>query len=228
MEEDTTIKPKRNFFIRLLNGDIPLPVTYWVFGFLIGNVLFRIIFFAIERNYTAIVLSKHGLTYINVIIYFSLAYSFAILVATWRSATNYNKSEFWANAAKGTVVLGFLLLGKTLLDVYKSRTNYIESIKAELPMLQQSLPMMVDEITRFDQVKLQDKELIYTYTIINAASTDYDKQLFKDEAKKILVDGCGTTVDLGYLKFGGSYTFSYFGIDELLIADISISESDCF
>ena len=95
-------------------------------------------------------------------------------------------------------------------------------------MLQQSLPMMVDEITRFDQVKLQDKELIYTYTIINAASTDYDKQLFKDEAKKILVDGCGTTVDLGYLKFGGSYTFSYFGIDELLIADISISESDCF
>ena len=41
--ESQMIKKKAGFIARLFRGEISLPITYWFFGVLIGNVAFQII-----------------------------------------------------------------------------------------------------------------------------------------------------------------------------------------
>ena len=51
-DAENQLKVKQAGFItRLFRGDVSLPVTYWIFGALIGNVAFQVVLKIIEFNY---------------------------------------------------------------------------------------------------------------------------------------------------------------------------------
>ena len=227
MKENVISKPKKNFILKLFRGDISLPITYWVFGVLIGNFFFRAINLIIENNYAEISISESGLTMVQAFFYFTIGYSVFILIATWRSATNYTKNSFWASAAKVSVVLGLLLLSKTLLDTYNIRNDYLAGINLEIVVMKKSLPVMTDEATRFDDVYLNEKEITYKYTLIDAVKEDIDEKYFIDHMRNIILESCAD-LDKGFLEFGGSYSFSYYDMNEILIGDITLNKNDCY
>lgn len=108
---------------QLWRGEIPLVRAYWLFGFA-GNFLLGIPFIVWEA-------SEQVPSIVIFLLYFGIAviYSFVVLIGIWRSATKYHdecrmqvsphkkKKRFWAILAKISVVLGFLRMLQTILEV---------------------------------------------------------------------------------------------------------------
>jgi len=80
------IENRSNFVARLFNGDISLPVTYWVFVVLIGNFAFQIVDKIIELNYIDITATQTGAWFVMGFYWLAIGYTIFMLMATWRSA----------------------------------------------------------------------------------------------------------------------------------------------
>ncbi len=87
----------------LWRGDIPLVVTYWLYGVL-GSLLLRIpLLIWEEYPPTSPVLAGVVLAYFVMIV----VYTVFIAVAIWRAATKYKGSSWWwSGLAKIAVVAG--------------------------------------------------------------------------------------------------------------------------
>ncbi|WP_320170904.1 hypothetical protein [Maridesulfovibrio sp.] len=98
----------------LYNGELSLPVTYWVFGIvpsLIINALSKTIILNVSYGaYLFFMLA-------------SATYTYFIGVGTWRSATKYNGPRFWAILAKISVCCWFISCALTLFIVLQSLSN---------------------------------------------------------------------------------------------------------
>jgi len=87
---------QRGFFSKLVNGDIGLAKTYWLYGFVVGliiNVLTRII---------------PSLGALAVILAVAIPYQIMVLLGVWRAADKYQGRKAWAILAKIATVLGWL------------------------------------------------------------------------------------------------------------------------
>ena len=56
---DTQGRKKRSFIATLFSGDVPLPITYWVFGMLAGLFVTGL-FIALEANYSQLLALPFG------------------------------------------------------------------------------------------------------------------------------------------------------------------------
>ena len=54
-----------SFIARLFRGEVPLVITYWVFGILIGGVIPRLILAGIQSNYTSLAMDSGNLFWIR-------------------------------------------------------------------------------------------------------------------------------------------------------------------
>jgi hypothetical protein len=107
-----------NFIARNWRGELPLPVSYWVFGFL-GNLFVGLVAVLVggvlteSRDYEPrAIFASFALIWLCV-----LVVAVWQLVGVWRSAKRYRhehlrlgKQAFWGGAAQFAVVLGFLRL----------------------------------------------------------------------------------------------------------------------
>jgi hypothetical protein len=126
---------KRNYIVQHWRGELSLPVSYWVNGFL-GSLAAAIIIavIATSANFrddydpTVALLSVGGIwTAVFVILTWQV-------VGTWRSATNYQKDKsFWGGAAKVLLVIGVI-------------RSLVEFVQHGLPQIQE-----VYEISRGDE-----------------------------------------------------------------------------
>ena len=82
------------YITRLWKGDIPLPMTYWFWGFTI-NAVFTVIFASVRRP-------SPGLTL------FYYAYYVFMIVAIWRSSERYTGAKVWGVLARVSVMLGLI------------------------------------------------------------------------------------------------------------------------
>ena len=102
----TTAEPERSVLRRLWEGEISLPVTYWVFGFL-GNAV-------LNATYVGASLIAPELG--ALLLFPLLGYWYLMAVAIWRSAGNYEGPAVWAMLARGVVLLGVLLMVLRILS----------------------------------------------------------------------------------------------------------------
>jgi hypothetical protein len=94
-----------NPFARLWAGRVPLPITFWVFGFLVNVAMaFVLGALALSNPQTA-----RALTYVY------LVYYLFIVVAIWRSSERYTGPKVWAALARIMVILGVLRTIVTLV-----------------------------------------------------------------------------------------------------------------
>ena len=98
-----------NFFVKFWNGDLSLPMSYW----LVGVVFSVVVGFVI----VAIVIAA-GL-HEDAMFGFLIPWYIYTTVGIWRSSDKYKGPKFWAILAKIAVILGVLsALGQLLTGTY--------------------------------------------------------------------------------------------------------------
>lgn len=170
-----------NFVLKLYRGDFSLPITYWLFGG-IGGVLIRLVMEIYEYNYAKITRSESIGFEVALLLFFiiAIAYSLLMFIAIWRSAGKYKDSSLWSGLARFMVVLGVLAFIGESIALFNQGNNSTVSIRDEFEAMNKNLPIMLDDVTRLDHVSLQDKDIYYDYTIIDAieqgpSADDIDK-----------------------------------------------------
>lgn len=227
MKEQVNTKHHKNYLVRLFMGELSLPVTFWVYGFLIGHVLTRGVLFLIKHNYAMIIKSEHGVMYVELFVMVVFAYNFAIFFAIWRSAGKHNTKLVWSYAARILVVIGLVSYGYLMHQRFISHTDPLKGIQSELALIEPLLPMMINDDLRLDDVRLNGQELIYEYIHLSSQSSEIDSEAFEHMMKSELIKGCDTIEIIRLLKSGYSYKYTYFDADRMLISDVFLALEDC-
>jgi hypothetical protein len=90
-------KKKPNYFEKFLNGDLSLPHSYWVVGWLISFA------FGFTVGFISIALTDNlGIGYVAIVIW-----QVFITIGIWRSSDKYKGPKYWAYLAKIMVVVGW-------------------------------------------------------------------------------------------------------------------------
>lgn len=212
-----------NYFARLFNGDLPLVITYWVWGALVGGLVFGGTAAIIEYNYAAIVIQPYGALAINMFFWFAIAAGTFIWVGIWRSAGKY-RGGGWGIVARVMVALGVISTVATFLP----SPNEEPGIAAEVQLLSKSLPTMLDDTTRLDAVEYDSDTLMYFHTITDMRVAEIDVEFFQAAMQESLVNSlCNANDQRGMLKDGIAYAYAYADMDGEYIFDVVIAETDC-
>ena len=98
------------FIKRLMDGDLSLAKTYWLYG-VVGSILMNIVLL--------IPLMAGSLPLLYGAIFVSLAYAFVVLTGIWNSATKHDGSKFWAVLAKIIVIFNGLYIFMTVVSFFE-------------------------------------------------------------------------------------------------------------
>ena len=98
----------------------------------------------------------------------------------------------------------------------------------EIELLNKGLPKMVDEETRWDNVKIQDGDIYYNYTLINYLASDLDIATFTGIMEpQIKNEDCNDKEVRPLIDAGRKLIFSYVDKTNKEIAQIIIDKSKC-
>lgn len=169
MTRDTSLK-QSNFLVRLFRGEVPLVITYWVFGVAIGGLAMGL---GIELMLTQILqlaATEHGPMWISAMYWSFVAYAVFISIAVWRSASNYKGRFLYACLAKTAVVLNFMSLATGVFMAQDSDT----ALAKEAEIVNRGLPIMIDHDTRLDRLTIDKGNMHYHYTMVHWLKEDLD------------------------------------------------------
>jgi hypothetical protein len=232
MESDTVgtqaIENRSNFVARLFNGDISLPITYWVFVVLIGNFAFQIVDKIIEFNYVDIITTETGSWSVMAFYWVAIGYTIFMLIATWRSAGKFKGNAIWGRFARFAVVLGTLVLVGNFITGFQQDSDTEFALTEEIKMINKSLPTMIDKDTRLDHVSIQDRDVYYNYTFVNWSVENLDITQFTSVMTPKLKTGqCAEEEGRALLNEGRKIVYMYRGRGNKPVAKIVVEKSDC-
>tara|TARA_A100001011_G_C14095871_1_gene750607 strand:- start:534 stop:863 length:330 start_codon:yes stop_codon:yes gene_type:complete len=93
-----TKKSKKNYFNKFWDGELTLPVSYWMFGLVYAIIVgILIVFLAILMGFPE---SAWGILI--------LPYTIFWAVGCWRSCKNYKGKQIWPILAKISIVLALI------------------------------------------------------------------------------------------------------------------------
>lgn len=226
--ENQPIEKKAGFIARLFCGEVSLPITYWVFGVLIGNVAFQIILKIIEFNYLEIIISEVGAWSVMGFYWGAIGYSIFMSIAIWRSAGKYQGRAIWAGLARVAVVCGILVLIASFIIGLQEGSDTDLALSEEIKMVNKSLPSMIDNSTRLDHVSIQGKDVYYNYTLVNWLSADHDvTRLTSVITPKLKTAQCANEETRPLLNEGRKIVYMYRDKSNHPVAKIVIEQSDC-
>jgi hypothetical protein len=226
--ESLAIANRAGFVARLFREDISLPITYWVFGVLIGKFAFKIFQALIDFKYFEIVSITAGKWYLLWFYLLEIGYSIFILIAIMRSAAKYQGRAIWANLARIAVILGTLTLIYGFARGLQQFGNTDLALSEEIKAMNKSLPRMIDNNTSLDHVSIQDNDVYYNYALINSLSADLDISRFIS----VMTPGLKTTqctneASRSLLNEGRKLVFIYRDKASKLVTKIVIQKLDC-
>jgi len=236
MEPGTTAytakSAETSYLIRLFRGDVSLPITYWVFGGLIGGVGLNVIEKQIEAHRAAIVASSFGRWFVNGFSFLTIAYTVFIFIAIWRSAGKYTGTKVWAVLARVAVGLGalsivvMLALGivQGLREAGVSRT----AVKEKITELNKGMPRMIDSGTRLNRIAMVGRDLHYDCTLIKYLASDLNEEKFSSAMRKKLTKGlCSKKETRAALDDGRNFVYEFHDKIGKPIATIAVQDSGC-
>jgi len=219
---------KSSFMARLFRGDVSLLITYWVFGFLVANVLFSLLLLAIDSNYLQIASSEYGYWYLMVVYALIIGYTIFILVAIWRSANKYTGNPLWSGLAQVSVVLGVLGMVGNLVIGLNQGFDSDSALREEIRLINNSLPSMIDDYTRLDHTSLQGRDIYYDYTLTRAEVENIDISNFTSAiSAKLKTTQCTTSETRALLDEGRKLVYTYRDKSGSPVTKIVVENSDC-
>ncbi len=161
-------KPKKNYFIKHWRGELSLPVSYWVNGFLTSIVTYTTIIGL------GLVIGKSSSNYAYLIFWATAITATTLLViwqtvGTWRSADKHTEkggNNIWSTLAKLMVIIGIISL-------------VTEYSKTYIPALKESYKQAVwlSDTTWKTTVSDDGKEIEISGGISNGISKDFQSIL---------------------------------------------------
>ncbi len=135
-EIDICINDK-NFFHKIINGDVSLPIIFWIYGVAVSTICKMFIkskfaenFFAtIYHNYDLIGVKVVGIAYDT----FLIVYTIIICIGVWRSANKYTGHFIWAAIAKFFSILWMLSIIIIVADIFSLINMQLPESTEELP-----------------------------------------------------------------------------------------------
>lgn len=227
--ESNNIKNQSGFVKRLFTGDVSLPITYWVYGALIGNLGFQIVLKIIEFNYLDLTSTQAGAWSVIGFYWLTFGYSIFMLFAIWRSAGKYQGRAIWAGLARVAVVLGTLSLISNFIIGLQQGNDTDLALNEEINMINKSLPSMIDDDTRLDHISIQEKDVYYNYTLVNWLVADIDISRFVSVmTPKLKTAQCNNEETRPLLDEGRKLVYVYRDGASKPVVDIVVDKSDCF
>ena len=96
---------------KVWRGEISLPVTYWLWGVVVANILLgRMLGFIIDATQNEFLGLLHTV--------FAIAVNVLAVIAIWRSAISYKGHPAWALLARLSSVVNVALLALAALGVF--------------------------------------------------------------------------------------------------------------
>jgi hypothetical protein len=96
-------------------------------------------------------------------------------------------------------------------------------------MMNSSLPLMLDENTRWDSSSAgPGKTLSYNYTLVNTSAKDVYSSVFVSNIRKTITnDICKTPASQTFSDNGVSLNFNYYDRSHNLITKVEVDPKDC-
>ena len=226
--EGQIVEERPNLFIRLFRGDVSLPVTYWVFGVLIGGLGSSIVTEVVEFNYVHLAATWFGSLLVKGVYWCLLAYSVFILIAVWRSAGNYQGKQVWAGLARVVVALSFASVAGGAAVGLQEGSDPEAALQANLRVINKGLPTMVEAGLRWDSVSLEGDDVAYDYTLVNWLRSELDVPRYEAELLPgIKTQTCADTYARALLDDGREIVFSMRDREGKLLARVVVAGSHC-
>lgn len=219
---------KTSYLVKLFRGDISLPVTYWVFGVLIGNIGFLALNKLLELYFFNLASHQYSNQLFLIFNLIVVLFTTFIFIAIWRSSNKYVGADIWKNLARLAIIIGAIKLSYGMYTAYGPIESYATSLKQEVILMNKSLPIMLDGATRLDRAEFQGNQLSYYYTLVLASIEWIKLDKFSDQKKKLFLDSsCDKDGLLPALEEGISVNFIFFDKNNIEVTTVSINHSDC-
>jgi hypothetical protein len=226
--ENHTTKRRSNPVADLFRGDIPLSITYWVFGVLFGNVGLQLILKKIDTYYFPILTRSIGAWSITLFYGFVIAYTLFISIAIWRSSGKYQGRKLWGILARVVVIVNIALFMGGVVNGLQQSQNETDNLLAELDLMNQSLPRMIDDDTRLDHIDIEHMDIYYNYTLVNFSTDQIDKNKFVSMmSKHIKSSQCQNKKTRDLMNNGRTLIYAYRDKGHQKVAEIPVVASDC-
>ncbi|WED43938.1 hypothetical protein [Legionella cardiaca] len=155
-------------FKKLWQGDMPLWITFWIFGVLMISLGRLLIGYANDEEF----ISKYGIIPLYLLIVLWLGYATFILVSIWRSASKYTGAELLAALSQLAVFFGAVAILLSL-DIglfnkfFKENKDINQILVQQAEILNQSLPTQINKHMELYKVVPGDHSLSYYYRLVN-------------------------------------------------------------
>lgn len=205
-----TQENKNNYLKKLINGDISLSITYWLW-FVCVLLFIRYLF----------------VDYMHSPIYFTLSFIYAvfIFVCVYRSANKYTGSKFWSFIAKTMVTINLFFSIVSIND--KIKITYFNDyvISSEINNFKEQLPIKIDSYSELVNISKDEKDIFYTYKLSTISMNDsYDFTRFKKQIQDSL---CEEEYTLKLLKKDYILNYKYLDKNDKTITNILTNKEDC-
>ena len=204
---------KRSYFIRLLQGEISLSITFWLWYVFLSFLINILIDYSINESF---------IIYLYIIIFL---YSIFIFISVQRSASKYIGNKLWSFLAKLIISINLLFTLFTSYELLK--INFLEdyAIKNEINNLKDSLPLKVDSFSYLIDININDKSIYYIYQLNDIdIKKKFNINKFKSQVQNSLCENENT---LKLLKKDYILDYLYIDKDKNEITKIQTNKNKC-
>ena len=209
---------KRNYFSRLLNGEISLAVVFW----------FWFVFLSFFLEYLQIEFAEFYI--VDEIRYFSIylllfLYSSLIFFLVFKSANNYQGNKIWSFFAKVILTINLFYYLTSFIEVYKYTFLEDYFINKEIEAFRKDLPIAVDFNSTLIDIYKENKNIFYKYDFKNFEELSLkDKEKLKKQVNQSICENNNT---LELLKKDYILKYEYVNSNNEKIMEIATTKYEC-
>lgn len=209
---------KRNYFSRLLNGEISLAVVFW----------FWFVFLSLFLEYLQIQFAEFYI--IDDIRYFSVylllfLYSSLIFILVFKSVNSYQGNKIWSFFAKVILTINLFYYLTSFIEVYKYTFLEDYYIDKEIEAFRKDLPITVDFNSTLIDIYKEEKNIFYKYDFKN-----FEELSLKDREKlekQVYQSICENSNTLELLKKDYILKYEYVNSNNEKIMEIITTKDEC-
>lgn len=219
-------KENKSYFNKLINGEIGLSITFWIWFIFISIIISTFTDFGFS-NYEQAQRTQSDTFFALFIYALTVVYTIFIFTVVIRSANKYNGSKIWSFLAKTAVTVNLFIALFSTLDIVKIFFLEDYAIKNQISSYKDQLPIDIDAYTQLYNIDKIDKNIIYTYKLknLNLNNTiSFNKKAF---VKKIQNSICEDEGTLDLLKKDYILKYTYIDNNENLIAKVETKKDAC-
>ena len=215
-------KKSLNYLKRLISGQIPLYISFWIW-FVLISLIIEILF---KTDFVIINFENNENIFFDLKAYIAtFLYSSFIFIVVFKSANRYLGNKIWSFLAKVLVTLNLFLSITVLIDTIKIYFLQDYSIEKNIQEFKSNLPINVDSNTQLVDITKEDKTIFYVYKLEkNSFQENFKVGKFKRQVQDSL---CEDENMLSLLKKDYILDYKYLNEENKELMNIITNKNSC-